>query len=371
MRLPASLTPLAIAAAIITGAIVAAVAGLSGGNAVMPGALHAVDPSGDAEQHGGVRAHAEIDDCGRCHPGMFASQTASDLCLSCHDDITAELRDKTSRHGRLEARGHCLRCHTEHRGADGELTRVDRDDFDHEATGFSLKAHHKTKAGATFRCADCHHGDTDHFDPGECERCHRADDAPFVTRHVAAWGAACRACHDGVDRFTRGVFDHGRTPFPLVGKHATVACERCHAGARSLPAYKQAATTCAGCHAKDDVHAGRLGTACATCHTADGWKAIIAGSFDHARTRFPLTGAHVEVACDKCHWNGRLQGTPRSCELCHERPRDHFPGACDQCHTTSRWKGARRPRTPATPPSEPTPSPTPDTTTTASPRSRR
>ena len=38
----------------------------------------------------------------------------------------------------------------------GDLTHVDREGFDHETTGFSLAAHEKTKAGAPFRCSDCH-----------------------------------------------------------------------------------------------------------------------------------------------------------------------------------------------------------------------
>lgn len=385
-----SLAPLAIAAAVVTAAVVGLVVWRTDGHAVMPGALHAASSDGDGEAHGGIRAHAELDDCEACHPGPFASKTASELCIGCHDDITRELADQASRHARNHASGRCLRCHTEHHGADGELTEVDRDHFDHEDTGFSLKAHKQTKAHKPFRCNDCHHGDTDHFAPGTCEQCHRTDDAAFVTEHVAAWGPACRACHDGVDRFGHRAFDHARTKFALVGKHATARCEQCHTKVTTAKAFAQAPSACVACHTRDDLHGGRLGKACETCHTATSWKDLVPGGFDHAKTRFPLTGAHVKVTCEDCHWHGRLAGTPRVCELCHPRPRDHFTGTCEQCHTTASWRGAKRPRrpTPARPPvpdatspdtgtgtdlapdptPDPTPTPRPDTTTGASRR---
>jgi hypothetical protein len=393
MKRPASLAPLAIVAALVTGAAVGGVAALTDGHAIMPGALHAADPSGDGERHGNVRSHAELDDCEACHPGPFAKDSASDKCLACHDDIAAELGDKASRHGRIDAKGHCLRCHTEHQGVAGKLTHVDRGHFDHEATGFSLHAHKKTKVGAAFRCADCHHGDTDHFAPETCVTCHRADEPGFVSHHVAAWGETCRACHDGVDRFGHNAFDHDHTSFPLTGKHVPARCERCHTKVTTLAGFKQAAAACVSCHQRDDVHKGRLGKACITCHGTDGWKPAIPaskGGFDHQKTAFPLTGAHVTVACADCHWQGRLQGTPRQCALCHTKPRDHFAGACDKCHTTASWEGAKRPA-PRPPVSEPTtatddgddanppsgvgsspaePAPPPDTTTTASPRRR-
>ena len=341
MRLPASLTPLAIVAALVTGGLVAAVAGISGGRAIMPGPLHG--PGHDGEAHGGIRAHAEIDDCEGCHPGPFASQTASDKCLACHDDIAADLRDPTTLHGRVGAQGRCIQCHTEHRGRDAKLNRVDRDHFDHEASGFSLLAHEKTHDGHRFGCNDCHHGNVDHFAPGECEACHRRDDAAFVARHELAWGNGCRGCHDGVDRFDHQRFDHRRTAFALVGKHANVACERCHTVARALEGYGRAPAACDACHARDDVHQGRFGSACGTCHTPAGWNAIVPGSFDHGRTRFPLTGAHRTVACADCHRQGRLRGTPLACEGCHPRPRNHFAGTCDRCHDTTRWRDAHAP----------------------------
>jgi len=39
--------------------------------------------------------------------------------------------------------------------------------------------------------------------------------------------------------------------------------------------------------------------------------------FDHARTRFPLTGAHGRVSCESCHVSGEMASTPRTCVACH------------------------------------------------------
>ncbi len=62
--------------------------------------------------------------------------------------------------------------------------------------------------------------------------------------------------------------------------------------------------------------------------------------FDHSKTGFALTGAHMTVECVTCHINGRLQGTPRMCVACHNgtvasgKPANHVPSMmpCDTCH---------------------------------------
>ena len=76
-------------------------------------------------------------------------------------------------------------------------------------------------------------------------------------------------------------------------------------------------------------------------------------SFDHVKTGFPLTGAHVTLPCETCHVQGTFKGTPKKCATCHTRgsriqtttvkPSNHIPTtqACDQCHTsTASWNVA-------------------------------
>jgi hypothetical protein len=161
-----------------------------------------------------------------------------------------------------------------------------------------------------------------------------------MAAHVARWGIACRACHDGVDRFGAR-FDHARTRFAIAGQHRELDCKRCHAGVRSADAFAEAPERCVDCHRADDAHAGRMGEDCARCHDAAGWKPA---TFDHARSSFPLTGAHVRVDCASCHAGGRYQGTPSTCVSCHPMPADHrdrFGDDCAGCHDTATWKGAR------------------------------
>ena len=76
-------------------------------------------------------------------------------------------------------------------------------------------------------------------------------------------------------------------------------------------------------------------------------------SFDHVKTGFPLTGAHVTLPCETCHIQGTFKGTPKKCATCHTRgsriqtttfkPSNHIVTAlaCDQCHTsTASWNVA-------------------------------
>src|SRR5512134_4039098 len=76
--------------------------------------------------------------------------------------------------------------------------------------------------------------------------------------------------------------------------------------------------------------------------------------FDHLKTGYALTGAHVQLRCESCHLDGLFKGTPRDCASCHVsgnrfargnvvRPQQHVPtqAACDTCHNTKTYVGAR------------------------------
>jgi len=68
-------------------------------------------------------------------------------------------------------------------------------------------------------------------------------------------------------------------------------------------------------------------------------------TFDHFSTGFPLTGAHVVVACETCHKAAVFKGTPKNCSGCHNdvrtngKPANHIvtQAECDSCHTTRQW----------------------------------
>ena len=119
-----------------------------------------------------------------------------------------------------------------------------------------------------------------------CVSCHRKDD-----KHKTSLGTECSSCHS--ERGWREVrrFDHDRTAFPLLGRHIKTDCKSCH---QSL-VYREAPSTCIGCHIKDDKHQGHLGERCADCHTETDW---VARRFDPEHPNRPsrraLGGANLK-----------------------------------------------------------------------------
>ena len=62
--------------------------------------------------------------------------------------------------------------------------------------------------------------------------------------------------------------------------------------------------------------------------------------FDHSRTAFPLTGAHLSVTCASCHTSSTYKNVAfASCASCHTDPhRERFGASCSSCHVTQTWK---------------------------------
>jgi hypothetical protein len=198
-------------------------------------------------------------------------------------------------------------------------------------------------------CAACHVRFDREAQTGRCMDCHK-DVARDVRSRAGMHGRikpqACRSCHtDHKGRDARIVeldqqgFDHRLTDYELRGKHAQVECKSCHTAGRK---WRDAAQTCDACHRKDDVHKGSLGAACTDCHTESDWRKT---RFDHGKTRFALTGKHVDAACTDCHRSGVYQDAPETCVACHRKnddgPRGHhgrFGEKCESCHTTQAWK---------------------------------
>ncbi len=226
-------------------------------------------------------------------------------------------------------------------------------------TGNCIKCHEVSTRSPTFRCVECHREIA-----GELQQ-NRGLHATFPRSGPA--GSACVKCHsdhNGVefqmihwDPTPKG-FDHSKTGFTLDGKHVGVSCRTCH-NAQHIPAAARAllttkdlnrtwmglSATCTTCH--EDKHKGRFGPNCLQCHSTSDWKGarIDKEHFDHSKTQFPLTGAHREVACEKCHTAGS-DGMPRyagiqfsRCSDCHSDPhKGEFKPGCDSCHSTFTWK---------------------------------
>ena len=118
--------------------------------------------------------------------------------------------------------------------------------FNHDRTGFPLKESHRTAP-----CKACHGLDLKVPQPQACAGCHRDE-------HQAQLGLRCEGCHDETSwqSHTFNVDAHQRTNFPLLGGHAALPCDECHAGARdrsfARPAVACVATP-AGCEDPEPV----------------------------------------------------------------------------------------------------------------------
>ncbi|MBZ5613216.1 MAG: hypothetical protein LAO23_04335 [Acidobacteriia bacterium] len=215
---------------------------------------------------------------------------------------------------------------------------------------------HKLGGGEpAFRCLDCH------AEIASRLAAHRGAHSSYGIRPGSSQECAkCHSDHNGLDfpivKWDTKKFDHKQTGYLLEGKHAGLECGKCHApdhipaSERALIKVKDLKRTflgvseaCATCH--KDPHAGRLGPNCAQCHNFNAWKNV-SGTFDHSKTRYPLTGQHAPVKCEKCHTPGpdnqpRYMGLPfGKCDDCHSDPHkgSFARQSCQSCHTTGGWK---------------------------------
>jgi len=301
-----------------------------------------------------ARPHAALEgsaNCQRCHSARRG--VAPEACLACHTRLGERIKAARGLHaGPKFAR--CEVCHIEHQGrafalidwGPGGMTK-----FDHAQTGYALAGAH-----AGLACEKCHKPRPASSAEGtsaatflglsaDCVTCHRDEHRGQFA------GRPCTDCHGMTAWKPAAAFDHARSDFPLVGKHAAVACAKCHtarvagAGEPAVAQYRGVAhATCADCHR--DPHAGRLGPRCDSCHDAKSWQPSSPAAFDHDRTRYPLAGRHRAVACAACHGPadaGFRRPAFARCTDCHRdahfgqlaaRP-DH--GACESCHSVAGW----------------------------------
>jgi hypothetical protein len=284
-----------------------------------------------------VHRGARGTDCGKCHDTRSWSDATFDhlketgfalvghhaqlACSACHLDAMA----------RKDPPKECFGCHSAddvHSGrfgtACGDCHNATswKKEFDHKAeTGYALLGAH-----APLDCARCHRGALTDQLPNTCEGCHTKDD-PHQRRYQT-----CSDCHSQAT-WHDVAFDHGFTRFPLIGIHASAACEACHTNL----AFTDAPSRCVECHRKRDPHHGAFGLDCDKCHNPNGWNRW---QFDHdAQTTYPLTGKHRGLECALCHKAALPNGVTlsRACIGCHRSDDAHdgsFGPDCGRCHTT-------------------------------------
>jgi hypothetical protein len=255
-------------------------------------------------------------ECKECHKSVMFKEAPSD-CYSCHkkdDKHETNLGEK------------CADCHSEKEWKDTKGR------FDHDKTKFQLRNAH---ADSKVKCNACHKDLRSYRKtPLDCLSCHKKDD-----KHEGQEGKDCERCH-GDKSWKVTNFDHGRTKFPLTGRHITAACKDCHETAR----YKDAKRECYSCHKKEDKHKQKLGTRCDLCHNARTWSVW---DYDHdKRTKYKLEGKHRKVACELCHTREAHAGkdialVATNCVSCHRGDDIHdgsFGVRCEQCHVAASWK---------------------------------
>ena len=175
--------------------------------------------------------------------------------------------------------------------------------------------------------------------------------ADFLTLVIGAMlaMATIRGTH------SQNVIEKLVTPGPLIEGHAKLEkeCSQCH-----VPFSRQAQSNlCLACH--KEIAADRLARRgfhgrqtdavrqeCRSCHTDHKGRSADIIQFDretfnHSFTNFTLNGAHVSVACNKCHDStAKFRNTPSSCVGCHKAVDPHkgrLGEACEGCHNDNGW----------------------------------
>ena len=277
--------------------------------------------------------------CNQCHgDGVYKGKTTD--CYGCHKvDYNATTNPAHAAAGFPTA---CSTCHT--------TVSWTTATFDHNTqTAFPL-----TGAHTSVQCSSCHGDGVFKGKSMLCASCHTTDyNGTTDPKHAASgFATTCDQCHTTVV-WTGVTFDHtANTTFPLTGGHIGLDCNQCH----SSGVYKGLSTLCYSCHQTDYAgttnpahQAGGFPTACETCHGTTNWTS---STFNHnTSTTFPLTGAHVAVACNGCHSSGVYKGLSTLCNSCHATdysgttdPKHSaaaatFVTTCESCHTTIVWTG--------------------------------
>jgi hypothetical protein len=299
----------------------------------------ACHPTGDSE---GSFNHAESNfpltgahtmvECIECHASGY--QNTPTACDACH--LPDYNQSTNPNHTSLGLPTDCASCHTTEPAWNPAT-------FDIHNDYYALNGAHALIAD---QCITCHNGDYNNT-PNTCYGCHQEDyDQTDDPSHLALnFPTDCALCHSETDWTGAEYSEHDDQYFPIYsGAHQGVwsQCTECHTNINNYAIY-----TCITCHANpetDDQHAGINGyfyesSACLACHPTGDTE----GSFNHAESNFPLTGAHLSVDCIECHASG-YQNTPTACDACHlpdynqSTNPNHtslgLPTDCASCHTT-------------------------------------
>jgi nitrate/TMAO reductase-like tetraheme cytochrome c subunit len=283
-------------------------------------------------------------DCANCHKNGYVAMPSS--CVSCHE--TKYNSTTNPNHSTLSIPNDCQNCHTTNPGWKPATFSI------HDNFYQLIGAHAQIKDN----CAKCHNGNYS-ITSNTCYGCHTnnyntATNPPHAS---SGFNTDCQSCHSQ-NAWKPANWDHDGQYFPIYsGKHMGKwnICSECHTVQSNYSVF-----SCIDCHehAKtntDEEHQGVSGyvyasNECFSCHP----RGTKEGSFNHATSIFPLTGAHQTVDCNQCHKNG-YANTPTNCYDCHQSKYNGSTNPnhsalsistdCFSCHTTSpAWKPAQFPQ---------------------------
>ena len=293
-----------------------------------------------------TKSHADLEglsNCTQCH--ILGDKVSNDKCLDCHKELKSRVNQSLGYHASSDVKGKdCFSCHSEHHGREFEMIRFNKDQFDHNLTGYKLEGAHAKK-----ECIDCHKKDYISSNDikkkkytymglkTECLSCHE-------DYHQKTLSNECANCHNFEKFKPAPKFDHDKADYKLVGKHKDVECAKCHKmevrGGKDFQAFKGLKfESCVNCH--QDVHNNKFGPNCSECHTEFSFRELkTTNRFDHDKTDYKLEGKHQQVDCKLCHkvnytdpiWTSK-------CTNCHrdyhngDFKKDRLITDCQECHT--------------------------------------
>ncbi len=307
-----------------------------------------------------TKAHKDlrgVTSCLKCHTLTQGLDNKACSSSSCHEKLQKKIKEKKGLHARIES--DCVTCHTDHKGAEYDITAINEESFQHSLTGYELLDSHHVG------CKECHTKEGTYLElKTDCLSCH-------ADVHKKAVSEDCIQCHN-YKEWKDYVFDHAKkADYKLIGKHVDVKCELCHPRERVVAksGYSEKeyqvlklkpiqSETCMDCHY--DVHKGQFkDQKCDACHSVEkGWKEY---TFKHESEKYRgyrLEGKHKDVDCEKCHARTDIKYTeftadkkvsvgtfkPIKGKICSECHYDVHKGQfkkqkCNECHSVEKdWK---------------------------------
>ena len=91
-----------------------------------------------------------MSNCTQCH--ILGDKVSNEKCLACHTEIKERVDKQNGYHASADVRDKsCVICHNDHHGRNFQIIRFDKDNFNHNLTGYVLSGAHSKK-----KCEDCH-----------------------------------------------------------------------------------------------------------------------------------------------------------------------------------------------------------------------